>query len=120
MASNVERVARLRATARECLAALDAAGPEEPEVGRAFAALQEGFEDLGDPAELLRAADADEREALERELSDLARVHAVLTATVARDQDRLGRLLERARAAQGAVRGVRFDAPTGGSCDVSA
>jgi hypothetical protein len=116
----LDQVAHLRATVRECLAALDAAAPDDPEVGRAFEALAAGFEALGDPSRLLADALPADRARLELELSQLTRIHAVLIATAARDRDRLCALLERARSSMGAVRGAAQAGRTGDSCDLSA
>ena len=114
------RIRHLSATVRECLAALDGAAPDDPEVGRAFDDLATGFADLGDPQALLDTAPVEERDGLEMDLADLARVHAVLTATVSRDRDRLCALLERARTSRGAMRGAAQGPATGGTCDRSA
>lgn len=120
MQRTLDHLAHLRATVRECLTALDAAAPDDPEVGRAFEGLVAGFEALGDPARLLADAAPAERARLEGELSELTRMHAVLTATVARDRDRLCALLERAHTSRGAMHGAAQAATTGGSCDLSA
>ena len=113
-------LASLRATVRECLAAIDLAEPQTPEVGRAFDRLAQGFEALGDPVALLRDAQPEERAQLEEQLSELSRLHAVLTATVARDRDRLCGLLERSRAARAALGNAPVNAVTGGTLDFEA
>ncbi len=119
-----QRIANLCGVVRECLASLDAAGPDEPEVGRAFDELDAGFEELGDLATLVAAAPPSERDLVEQGLSDLARLHAVLTTNVARDRDRLCLLLEKTRAARGALKGNAtggaVESPIGTSCDMSA
>ena len=120
MSAALEGVRGLRATVRECLTALDAAAPDDPEVGRAFSRLTQGFEDLGDPRALLAKAGA-EREALAAELNELTRLHAVLTATVSRDRDKLCLLLEQARQARSKVqRRVLTEVVTGTGIDASA
>ena len=116
----VERVVALQDTVRECLAALDGASPHDPEVGAAFERLNEEFGALGDPSELLRSATAEERPPLEEALSDLTRLHAVLTAAVARDYDRLACLLERSRASRAALRRAAPPGRAGATLDRSA
>jgi hypothetical protein len=113
-------LAGLRATVRECLAALDGAAPDDPEVGRAFEDLERDFAKLGDPAGLLEAAQGPQRERLEQEFSDLARLHAVLTSAVSRDRDKLCGLLEQARAARSAMRSSTDEARSGISLNRSA
>ncbi|MDA1263455.1 MAG: hypothetical protein O2816_00080 [Planctomycetota bacterium] len=120
MPAVLEGVRALRATVRECLSALDAAAPDDPEVGRAFSRLAQGFEDLGDLRALLAQA-GEERAALADELNELTRLHAVLTATVSRDRDKLCLLLEQARQARSRVqrRGLT-EVVTGTGVDTSA
>ena len=117
MRETYEVLGALRATVRECLAALDGAAPTDPEVGQVFDRLATGFEELGDPVALLRAAPAAERERLEGELSDLTRLHAVLIAAVAKDRERLGCMLERSRTSRAALRDAATTTHTGGSYD---
>lgn len=120
MDATCDLISGLCATVRECLAALDGAAPDEPQVGRAFEELERGFEALGDPGALLRAAQGDDRERLERGFSDLSRLHAVLTAAVSRDRDKLCALLERARSARSAMRSSEAETRSGMSLDRSA
>jgi len=116
----LERLRALRATLRECLASLDASAPDEPELGRVFATLDEGFQALGALDTLGRESDPRQRECIAEELEEVARLHAVLTSAVARDKERSLYLLERARTARRVASGAAGEARTGRSCDRSA
>lgn len=120
---------RIDAAVRACAEALDALDarvllPGEGagtvwDADRAALALDRAaaaFDDLGPLDALPSQIDADDHDALREKLTDLARIHALLTMTVAREKDALRDRLLLARTATrgfgwhgGVVAGTRCD-----------
>ena len=114
-----DRLARFGAARRGGLSVLDGAAPDDPVVGRSFENLTSDFEALGDLTALRRDVPSEFAGRLESELSELARLNAVLVGVVGRDKERLLELLKRSQDAQRACRDLRAADETGRSCDLS-
>ena len=92
----------------------------EPGVGRAFAAAQASFAQLGDPRLLGAAVGPEAQPRLRADLLDLLRLNAVVARAVVRDKERLLEMFQQARAGRQSLEAMCAPEGSGGRLDFSA